>query len=105
MVLTKGDSGVKAAIGAQKVHVGLAVVTLVGLVNVGLRKDNQACALVIPFHRHLVTFVEGLLRHSSVEVRHVEHFDGRRLALFGLALDLLYETTLAYLLFRNKNSN
>lgn len=80
---TQSDARVKGTAGAKNVHVGLAIVTLVGLVDIGLGQDDQAGALVVPLELDLVGLEERLLRDGRGEVRHVENLDlgGHALAL------------------------
>lgn len=78
---TQGDTRVKGTAGAKNVHVGLAVVTLVGLVDIGLGEDDQAGALVVPLELDLVGLEEGLLRDGRGEVGDVEDLDLGRHAL------------------------
>jgi hypothetical protein len=59
--LTQLNPRVKGAIRAKNVHVGLAIVALIRLVDLGLRKNNQARAEIVPLELHLVRLVEGFL--------------------------------------------
>lgn len=72
-IATKLDSRIKASIGAQDVHVGLSIVTLVALVHFGLREHNNACAFIVPLKGDFVAFEESLLGHWRAEVRYSKH--------------------------------
>lgn len=78
---TQVNSGVKAAIGAENVHVGFAIVTLVGLVNLGLGQHNQASPVLIPLELNLVALEKGLLRDWQFKGRHIENLDSGWLTL------------------------
>ncbi|KAG9912408.1 eukaryotic translation initiation factor 2A, partial [Aureobasidium melanogenum] len=80
-ILVQGNARVKSAAGAKNVHVGLAVVTLVGLVDIGLGQDDQASTLVVPLELDLIGLEEGLLRDRRGEVGDVEDLDLSRHAL------------------------
>ena len=88
-LLVELDARVKGTVGAEDVHVGLAVVALVGLVDVGLRQDDDAGAEVVPLELDLVALVEGLLRDGRVELGHLEDLDRGRhsLGCVSLAVD------------------
>lgn len=73
MKLTQLNPRVEGAIGTQNVHVRLAVVALVGLVDLGLSKDNHARAQLVPLELDLVALEEGLLGHGTVELRDLEN--------------------------------
>jgi hypothetical protein len=57
-VLVERDPGVKLPSGAEEVERRLAVVALVGLVNVGEGLDEEARALGVPLKLDLVTLEE-----------------------------------------------
>lgn len=78
---TQSDARVKGTAGAKDVHVGLAVVTLVGLVDIGLGQDDQAGALVVPLELDLVGLEESLLRDRRGKMGDVEDLDLGRHAL------------------------
>ena len=75
-LLVKSDTSVERAVGAQEVHVGLAVVALVGLVNLCLRQHNQSSSELVPLELDLVGLEEGLLRDRAGELGNVEDLDG-----------------------------
>lgn len=79
--LVQLNAGVKPAIGAEDVHVGLSVITLVALVNLCLCQDNDTGTLVIPLELHLVALEECLLRHGRCKLWDLEHLDCSWLAL------------------------
>jgi hypothetical protein len=83
-LLVELNSRIESTAGAQDVQVGFAVVTLVALVDLGLRKHNHAGALVVPVELNLVSLEESLLGHGRGELRDVEDLDSSGLALaFG----------------------
>ena len=83
-LLVELNSGIESTTGAQDVQVGLAVVALVALVDLGLCKHNHAGALVVPVELDLVALEERLLGHRRGELRDVEDLDSSGLALaFG----------------------
>jgi hypothetical protein len=61
--LTQLNPGIKTAIRTQNMHGRFTIVTLVGLIHVGLRKQNQARTWVIPLECDLVSIEESLLRN------------------------------------------
>lgn len=80
-LLVKSDASVERAVGAQEVHVGLAVVALVGLVNLCLRQHNQSSSELVPLELDLVGLEEGLLRNRAGELGNVEDLDGGGVSL------------------------
>lgn len=80
--LTERHAAVEATSCAHEVHVGLAVVVLVGLVDVGLGNNEQHGASGIPLPLDLVGLEKGLLAGRSGvgrgagEGEEVEHLDG-----------------------------
>lgn len=80
-VLVEVDAGVEATTGAEDVHVGLSIITLVGLIDVGLCEDDDAGAVVVPFELDLVALEEGLLGDGEVELGHIEDLDRGGLSL------------------------
>ena len=81
----QGDSGVKSTSGTHYVQCGLTIVTLAGLIHLGLCKNNQGCTELIPLELDFVAFIERLLRDRSVELGDVEDLDRSWLALKLLA--------------------
>src|SRR6186713_558083 len=73
--LTKIDSRIESTISTEKVQSHLAIVVLVGFVNLRLRQHEKACARVVPLELDLVGLVESLLRDRRVKIWHVEDFD------------------------------
>lgn len=91
-LLVELDARVEGAVRAKNVHVCLAVVALVGLVDVSLSQDNHAGAEVVPLKLNLVALVECLLRDRGVELRdlidldrggHALSFESVRVVLSG----------------------
>lgn len=80
-LLVKSDASVERAVGAQEVHVGLAVVALVGLVNLCLCQHNQSSSELVPLELDLVGLEESLLRNRTGELGNVEDLDGGGVSL------------------------
>lgn len=107
-MLTKVDPRVKGTSGAEQIESSFAVVTLAGLVDLGLRKDNQGCAGVVPLQLHLVALEEGLLGDGSAELRDTEYLNRSRLALESKHVSNTLghrQRSVSYLAFGNKHSN
>jgi hypothetical protein len=79
--LTKRDPGIKAAVGAQNVHVRLAIIVLVRLIHIRRGQDNQTRPKIVPLQLYFVSLEERLLRNGGSELGNIEDFDGSRLAL------------------------
>jgi hypothetical protein len=79
--ITEFNPRVKAPVSAEEIECCLAVVVLVGFVNFGLGKDDQAGAAVVPFELDLVALEEVLLRCWRVEVRYIIYSNRGRLTL------------------------
>lgn len=80
------NPGVETPIGTQYVHIGLSIITLICLVDFGLRKDDQACTKLIPLELNLVAFIKCLLGDGRRELRDGEDLDGG-----GQALETMLE--------------
>ena len=78
---TKINSRIKTTISTEEVQGGLPVVTLAGLVNLGLCQNNQSCTQLIPLQLDLVTLKKGLLRNGAGELRNEKNLDSSWLAL------------------------
>jgi len=59
--LVELNTRVKATISTEDVHIGLAIVALVTLINLGLRQHDQTGAMLIPLQLNFVAFKKGLL--------------------------------------------
>lgn len=80
------DSRVESTVRAQQVHGCFAVIALPGLVDLGLRQDDECGACIVPLELDLVTLEEVLLRDGCGEVGDVVDSNGGWLALFLSAL-------------------
>lgn len=80
-LLVKSDASVERAVGTQEVHVGLAVVAFVGLVNLCLRQHNQSSSELVPLELDFVGLEKGLLRNRAGELGNVEDLDGGGMSL------------------------
>ena len=59
--LVKRHSTVKVTSCTEQVHVGLAIVTLVGVINVGLCEEQDLCAQRVPLDLRPICFEKVLL--------------------------------------------
>ena len=85
---TKLDPRVKATVCTENIHIGLSVVALVSLVDIGLCKHNQVGTRLVPLQLHLVALEECLLRNRGRKRWDVEDLDGSGLALQSISMIL-----------------
>ena len=67
-------SGIELSIRAEQVQVGLAVITLAGLVYLRLSENYHCRPELVPFELDFVALEKGLLRDWGREFRDIEDF-------------------------------